>query len=81
MLDEKPSYEALYRDFRWSIPERFNIARAVADDWAARDPDRICLEHFEPDGHHRRMTYGALAARSSSLAHGLTAPMPCAVSP
>lgn len=73
MLDEKPSYEALYRDFRWSIPERFNIARAVADDWAARDPDRICLEHFEPGGHHRRMTYGALAARSSSLAHGLTA--------
>ena len=73
MLDEKPSYEALYRDFRWSIPERFNIARAVADDWAARDPDRICLEHFEPGGHHRRMTYGALAARSSSLAHGLIA--------
>jgi acetyl-CoA synthetase len=72
MLDEKPSYEALYRDFRWSIPERFNIARAVADDWAARDPDRICLEHFEPDGQHRRMTYGALAARSSSLAHGLS---------
>ena len=40
MLDQRDSYEALYRDFRWKIPARFNIGVAVSDRWAAREPDR-----------------------------------------
>lgn len=70
-LPARAPYEALYRDFTWSIPERFNIGRAVSDDWAQREPDRICLEHFSPDGNHLTMTYGELAARSSAFAAGL----------
>ena len=63
MLAERTTYEALYSDFRWEIPERFNIGTAVADRWAERDPDRICLQHFCPDGNHLSLTYGALAER------------------
>ncbi|MGL3609159.1 AMP-binding protein [Rhizobium sp. G187] len=70
-LAQRDSFDALRRDFRWDIPDDFNIGRVVADDWAARAPDRICLEHFSADGQHLSMTYGALAARSSALAHGL----------
>ncbi|KPF42595.1 AMP-binding protein [Rhizobium sp. AAP43] len=70
-LAQRDSFDALRRDFRWDIPDDFNIGRVVADDWAARAPDRICLEHFSADGQHLYMTYGALAARSSALAHGL----------
>ncbi len=66
-------YDALYRDFSWQIPEDFNIGRAVSDDWAALDPDRVCLEHFSPDGHHLSLTYGELAGRSSSFANALSA--------
>src|SRR4051812_44603897 len=66
-------YDTLYRDFSWQISEDFNIGRVVSDDWAARDPDRVCLEHFSPDGHHLSLTYGELAARSSSLANALAA--------
>ncbi|MCF3642193.1 AMP-binding protein [Rhizobium sp. TRM95111] len=72
MLTESNTYESLYRDFTWSIPSFFNIGRAVADEWAARAPDRICLRHFSPLGDHRSMTYGELADRSASLATALT---------
>lgn len=64
-------YDDLYRDFAWDIPDDFNIGRAVSDDWAALDPHRICLEHFDPGGQHPAMTYGELSARSASLANGL----------
>lgn len=72
LLEPRDTFEALRRDFRWNIPADFNIGRVVADDWAEKAPDRICLEHFSPDGRHLSMTYGALAAQSSALADGLT---------
>jgi acetyl-CoA synthetase len=72
LLEPRDTFEALRRDFRWEIPADFNIGRVVSDDWAAKAPERICLQHFSPDGDHLSMTYGALAARSSALAHGLT---------
>ena len=36
MLERRDTYDALYRDFRWTIPERFNIGAAVSDRWAAK---------------------------------------------
>jgi acetyl-CoA synthetase len=71
MLPISDTYENLRRDFRWDVPEKFNIGVAVSDDWAARDPGLICLQHFNPDGAHLSLTYGAFAARSSSFAQGL----------
>jgi acetyl-CoA synthetase len=65
-------YGALYRDFSWQIPQRFNIGHAVSDAWAERDPERVCLEHFSPDGNHTAMTYGELGKRSAALANALT---------
>lgn len=70
-LPQRESYDALISDFRWEIPDRFNIGRAVADDWAERDPDRLALEHFSPDGRHARLTYGQLRDRSNQLANAL----------
>ncbi|MBW6423812.1 AMP-binding protein [Rhizobium sp. XQZ8] len=63
------SYEAIFRDFAWDIPSRFNMGETVSDAWAARDPDRICLQHFSPDGNHLSLSYGELAGRSASLAN------------
>src|SRR5262245_39749480 len=73
MLPIIENYQDLYRDFRWQIPEKFNIGKAVSDDWAAREPDRVCLQHFSPDGAHRSLTYGEFSARSSAFANGLKA--------
>jgi acetyl-CoA synthetase len=72
-LPERATYEDLYRDFVWEIPENFNMGRAVSDDWAVRMPDRICLEHFSPDGHHQALTYGQLSSRSDAFASALAA--------
>jgi acetyl-CoA synthetase len=71
MLPKIETYEDLYREFRWRIPETFNIGIAVSDAWAAREPERVCLQHFSPDGAHRSLTCGAFAARSSAFAGGL----------
>jgi len=71
LLEPRDTFEALRRDFHWDIPADFNIGRVVSDDWAARAPERVCLQHFSPDGRHLSMTYGELAAQSSAFAHGL----------
>ncbi|MEW9613734.1 AMP-binding protein [Shinella sp. S4-D37] len=73
MLAERSTYDALYRDFRWETPERFNIGTAVSNAWAARDPGRVCLQHFLPDGPPLSLTYGELAARSDAFAAALAA--------
>ena len=70
-LPELGSYEAIYREFSWQIPSNFNIGCAVSDDWAAHHPDRVCLEHFSPNGNHLSMTYGELSARSAAFANAL----------
>jgi acetyl-CoA synthetase len=61
-------YHELRSAFRWSIPERFNIAEAACSRWARLEPDRVCLEHYDPQGHHLRLTYGDLERRSDAVA-------------
>ncbi|MDQ0137472.1 acetyl-CoA synthetase [Neorhizobium galegae] len=72
-LPARTSYEELVDDFAWEIPQRFNMGEVVSDAWAARFPDRVCLQHFSPDGHHRALSYGALSERSASLANAFVA--------
>jgi len=57
--------------FAWDVPEFFNIGSAVSDDWAAREPDRVCLEHFNADRAPDKLTYAGLARRSNAFARGL----------
>jgi acetyl-CoA synthetase len=71
LLPPATSYDDLVQDFRWQIPRVFNIGRVVSNAWAEKEPGRICLQHFNPDGCHLSMSYGELSSRSSSLAAGL----------
>ena len=73
MLTRRDSYAAMYRDFAWDIPARFNIGTAVSDAWAAREPERIALLEYRADGEPDRLTYGDLASRSNALASALRA--------
>ncbi len=72
MLEERDSYDALYRDFRWQIPQKFNIGVAVSDRWADIDPDRTAVYSYEGEGNSTALTFGALAQQSDSLASALT---------
>jgi acetyl-CoA synthetase len=71
-LPKCADYDTLMRSFRWEIPEKFNIGRAVADDWATREPERLALEHYSPDGNHIRFTYGQLRDQSNRFANALS---------
>ncbi len=73
MLLEPDDYETLTEGFRWDIPERFNIGVAVCDVWTERDPDRVCLYYYQPDGPPDALTYGAMKRQSDAVAAGLAA--------
>ena len=59
------------RNFRWRLPPRFNIAAAVCDVWARRDPHRTAIIERLADGTTRRTSYGALREASCRFANVL----------
>ncbi len=67
------AYERQYRDFRWNLPAKFNIAWAVCDRWAARDPHRTALVAWTGEAQPTRISFGDLAQRSNKLANALRA--------
>ncbi|MDP2119615.1 MAG: AMP-binding protein [Hoeflea sp.] len=71
LLPAGQTFEDIAARFEWDVPEFFNIGQAVSDAWAARDPGRICLEHFNPDRDPDRLSYDGLARRSNAFARGL----------
>lgn len=71
LLPAGETIEDIAARFSWDVPEFFNIGSSVSDDWAAREPDRVCLEHFNPEGEPDRLTYAGLARRSNAFARGL----------
>ena len=73
MLPQNHTYEKLYREFRWEIPEHYNIGVDVCDRWADREPGRPALVHVHPDGHADTIPYGTLKAQSNRLANALRA--------
>ncbi len=67
------SYEDLIGNFRWEIPDRFNIGVAISDDWAARDPERLALSHITEAGLQTDVSFAELRAQSNRLANLLRA--------
>jgi len=66
-------WEGLRRDFRWNLPERFNIGVACCDDWARADPGRVAVIHVDADGRAEEFTYQRLRRASNALANALVA--------
>src|SRR3954470_14519565 len=66
-------YDAVYRQFRWNIPPRYNIGIDCCDRWAAQEPDRLAILHIHPGGREDRITYGWLRETSNRLANVLRA--------
>ncbi len=64
------TYESLRREFRWTIPERVNLARLCVD---VHPPDAPAVVAIGRDDGVRRLTFGDLSALSSGLAGGLAA--------
>src|ERR1700688_135426 len=72
MLTETTDYAKLYRDFRWDIPARFNIATACCDRHADGS-NRLALIYVDEDGGAQRTSFDEMRALSSAFANLLKA--------
>src|SRR6184192_2186390 len=72
MLTETTDYAKLYRDFRWNVPARFNIATACCDRHAD-GTGRLALVYVDEKGAAQRTSFDEMRALSSSFANALKA--------
>ena len=70
MLTEAADYDTLYRDFRWDIPPRFNIATACCDRHADGS-GRTALIYVGEDGSAERSSFDEICALSRRFANVL----------
>src|SRR6195952_6033057 len=72
MLTAATNYDQLYRDFRWDIPARFNIATACCD----RHTDgagKLALIYVDEEGGTTRTSFDEMRALSCRFANVLKA--------
>ena len=72
MLPRGTSYDEVCEQFRWDIPEFYNIGADVCDRWAAAAPDRVALIDARDDG-AATFTYAQLRDLSNQTANLLKA--------
>jgi acetyl-CoA synthetase len=72
MLTETTDYAKLYREFRWDIPARFNIATACCDRHAYGS-NRLALIYVDEDGAAQRTSFDEMRALSCAFANVLNA--------
>src|ERR1044071_7302606 len=72
MLTEASTYDELYRDFRWDIPARFNMATACCDRHAD-GTGRLALLFVDEAGATTRTSFDEVADYSRRFANVLQA--------
>ena len=66
------TYEEVCDNFKWRIPEYYNIGVDVCDKWAG-DEKRLALIYVDPQGMEQKYTFRNLRDKSNQLANGLKA--------
>ena len=72
MLKRGKSYQEVYDNFHWQIPEFYNIGMDICDKHA-RDANRLALIHEKADGVVDTFTFSEIKALSNRLANALLA--------
>src|SRR5882757_9940420 len=72
MLTEAATYHELFRNFRWDIPARFNLATACCDRHADGS-GRLALIYVDEDGGTTRTSFDEVADMSRRFANVLRA--------
>ena len=73
MLSKAESYAELVDQFRWEVPQQYNIGVDVCDKWADSQPDRLALLHKAREGEVTTYTFADLKRLSNQVANLLTA--------
>jgi acetyl-CoA synthetase len=72
MLTRGETYDEVYNAFKWKIPERYNIANDVCDQWAD-DPGRIALIYEDAQKQVHTYTFGDIRRYANQFANTLLA--------
>jgi acetyl-CoA synthetase len=67
---EGRTYDKIYENFRWTIPEKLNIGVEICDKWA-QDKYRIALIHIDRDSQVSKYSYWELKNLSNRFANTL----------
>src|SRR5512145_2531593 len=65
-------YDALYRSFRWDVPERYNMARACCGQWAG-DRARFALYWEDESGATAAYSFWDIQQAANRLSNALAA--------
>ncbi|MEM8702727.1 MAG: AMP-binding protein, partial [Pseudomonadota bacterium] len=71
MLQHASDFEALKSGFQWQLPATYNMAHAVSDAWAARDPQRLAIRHVLQSGQVEDWSHLELNRASNRFANAL----------
>ena len=71
MLEYAPDYDRLVAQFRWHVPQAYNIGVDVCDRIAANSPQKPAILEVAADGSVTSFTYAALRDHSNRLANAL----------
>ncbi len=66
------TYEEVYENFRWEIPEYYNVGVDVCDKWA-NEKHRLALIYIDKEGKDHKYTFWELKNLSNQLANALRA--------
>ena len=72
MLTRGNTYDEVYNSFSWNIPERYNIANDVCDQWAD-DPGRVALIYEDPNKEVHTYTFADVRKYANQFANTLLA--------
>ncbi len=68
---EFDSYEDFYNNFEIKVPENFNFAYDVVDEWARVEPDKKALVWCDDEGGEKTLTFTEISKLSNKLANAL----------
>lgn len=73
MLEPAGDYETLNTRFQWSLPATYNMAAAISDVWAAKDPERLAIRQVLTNGDVRDWSHQRLNQAANRIANAFVA--------
>lgn len=68
---EFSSYDDLIQNFRLNIPDNFNFAYDIVDEWAKTEPEKKALIWVDDNGNEKILTFGKIKEYSDRFANVL----------
>jgi len=73
MLPDSADYPSLYQQFRWNLPDRFNIGDAISTRWAREKPKQTAIVYGLDGEEVRKMSFVELDRLANKMANLLVA--------